>query len=109
MRIIFIALLLLPLAANAQINRSAKELAGDNIKDYINNKIFRGHTYKPLSYGELKPHKDNTDIAWTIEHRFEISETSQMPVHKTADVQQDYKFIFYLDKKMKVLKAEDIE
>jgi len=109
MRIIFITLLLLPLVSIAQINRSAKELAGDNIKEYISTKIFKGDIYKPVSYGALQPHKDNTGVAWTIEHRFEISETSQMPVHKTADVQQDYKFIFYLDKKMKVLKAEDIE
>lgn len=109
MRIIFIALLLFPLASIAQINRSAKELAGDNIKEYINTKIFKGHGYKPVSYGELKAHKDNTDIVWTIEHRFEISETSQAPLHKATDAQQFYKFIFYLNKKMKVLKAEDIE
>jgi hypothetical protein len=109
MRIIFITLLLIPLASVAQINRSAKELAGNNIKEYINTKIFKGDAYKPISYGELQPHKDNTDIAWTIEHRFEISEPSQTPVHKANDVQQVYKFIFYLNKKMKVLKAEDIE
>ncbi|MGN6402788.1 MAG: hypothetical protein ACTHMD_20195 [Flavisolibacter sp.] len=108
MRIIFITLLLLPLLAIAQINRSAKELAGVNIKEYISTKIFKGDVYKPVSYGELQPHKDNTGIVWTMEHKFEIS-NSQAPVHKTNDVQQVYRFIFYLDKKMKVLKAEDIE
>lgn len=109
MRIIFIALLL-PLASIAQINRSAKELAGDNIKEYISTKIFKGQiAYKPVFYGELQPHRDNTGVVWTIEHRFEVSATFKVPEHKTADAQQAYKFIFYLDKRMKVLKAEDIE
>jgi hypothetical protein len=73
MRIIFI-LLLLPFITKAQINRSASELAHENIKDYISTKIFKNRMYKPVSYGELKPDKEiNSNVLWVLDHRFEVA------------------------------------
>ena len=106
MRIIIFLLLFLPVVINAQINRSAKELAEENIREYLTAKIFKGQTYQPVSYGELKPRKEkNPDVAWNMEHKFEITETQVHADKKTA-VQKPYRFMFYLDEKMKVLKAE---
>ena len=103
-----IALLLLffPAILNAQINRSATELAKENIQEYVTGKIFNGHPYRPVYYGELKPRKErNPDIVWSIEHQFEVLET-QTEADKKQSVQKPYRFMFYLDRKMKVRRAE---
>lgn len=110
MRIIFFLLLAVPLVAQAQLNRSANELAHENIKTYITEKLFKDHLYKPVLYDELKPDNDNrTDIAWSIQHKFEIAETAEPVPKSSTDARQTYKFIFYLDKKLKVLRAENIQ
>ncbi len=104
-RIVFL-LSLLPVVVNAQINRSATELAKENIQEYIMEKIFNGRQYQPVSYGELKPRKEeNPDIVWSIEHKFQIAETPTY-TGKKIPLQKPYKFMFYLDRKMKVLRAE---
>jgi hypothetical protein len=106
MRTILFLSLLLPAVMNAQINRSATELAKENIQQYLTGKIFNGHTYQSISFGELKSRKEkNAEIVWSIEHKFEITET-QTYADKKVSVQKPYKFIFYLDEKMKVRKAE---
>jgi hypothetical protein len=106
MRRIAFLLSFLPAVVNAQINRSATELAKENIQEYITEKIFNGRQYQPVSYGELKPRKEgNPDIVWSIEHKFQITETQTDSDKKTL-LQKPYKFIFYLDRKMKVLRAE---
>ena len=106
MRIILFLLLFLPAFMDAQINRSATELAKENIQEYLTAKLFKGLPYQPVSYGDLTPRKDkNSDITWSIEHKFEITET-QTQADKKLAVQKLYRFLFYLDEKMKVLKAE---
>lgn len=110
MRIILFFLLAAPFVAHAQLNRSANELAHENIKEYITEKLFKDQAYKPVSYDELKPYKiDRTDVVWSVQHKFEIAGTPE-PVHSgSTDAQQTYKFIFYLDKKLRVLRAENIQ
>jgi len=106
MRITLFLLLLFPAVLNAQINRSATELAKENIQEYVTSRLFSGHQYQPVSYGELKPREEkNQDVIWSITHKFEITET-ESHADKKISVQKSYEFVFYLDKKMKVRRAE---
>ena len=108
MRPALFILLIFPLIANAQINRSATEFAKDNISEYITTKLFKGNPYKPVSYGELKPWEEkNAEITCFIEHKFEITEI-QSNAGKKTPVQKPYKFTFYFNEKMKVVRAESI-
>jgi hypothetical protein len=105
MRSFLIFSMLFPLLVSGQINRSAREFAGDQIQQYIKTKLFKGDSYKAISLGELKPvqEKRKPEIVWSIEHTFEISQptfSNQKAVPKT------YRFQFYLDEKMKILRAE---
>jgi|SRR5947207_11881772 len=94
-----------PVLINGQINRSATELAKENIHEYLTGKIFKSHAYQPVSYGELKfLGKRDKEVKWTIVHKFEITET-QKGADKKVEVQRPYDFIFYLDDKMRVLGA----
>jgi hypothetical protein len=97
--------MLFPLLVNGQINRSAREFAGEQVQEYIKTKLFKGSSYKPVSLGELKPvqEKRNPEIAWTIEHTFEIKEHS---VSDQKAVSKTLRFQFYMDEKMKILRAE---
>jgi uncharacterized protein YukJ len=107
MRSFFLFLLMLPaFAADAQVNRSAKEFAGERIQEYITNKLFKNRQYKPVSYGELKSYTDkNSLVAWIMAHEFEVTE-KKLNADGTSTVPVLYKFFFYLDDKMKVVKAE---
>jgi hypothetical protein len=106
MRITLFLLLLLPAVLHAQINRSATELAKENIQQYVTSKLFSGHQYQPVSYGELKLREEkNQEVIWSITHKFEIAQT-ETHADKKISVQKPYNFIFYLDKKMKVRGAE---
>jgi len=107
MRSLLILLFFFPAFAGAQINRSAKELATEKIQEYILNKLFKNKQYKPVSYGELKPTGGkNSEIVWMIAHKFEITEGGENSFKKSPKVQQPYKFLFYMNEKMRVLKAE---
>jgi hypothetical protein len=100
----------LPFISKAQIDRSANELAHENVKEYINTKLYKGRFYKPVSYGQLKENKvHNTDIIWVIDHRFEIGEVQKKSDKGFTAVQQPYKFLFYLDRKLRVIRAENIQ
>lgn len=107
MRSFFLFLLMLPaFAAKAQINRSAKELAGERIEEYITNKLFKDQQYKAVSYGELKSHTlKNSAVAWIIAHEFEITEKKKF-AGNTAPETKTRQFYFYLNDKMKVIRAE---
>jgi len=98
---------MLPVFASSQINRSAKELASEQVREYITAKLFKDLSYKPVSFGQIKSFEDKRtlEIAWTIEHRFEITDTRKTSDQKTAVV-KEYKFQFYLDDKMKVVRAD---
>ena len=106
MRIIIILAFILPSFLNAQINRSATELARENIQIYIENKLFKDHQYKPVSYSVLKPDAD-AEAVWTINHTFEIITSPVVSSSKTTATStiKFYKFAFYLDRKMEVFKA----
>ena len=104
-KIIFL-LLLLPLFINAQFKRSATELAKENIETYLTKKIFKGRSYQPLSFDELNAVKKNDqDIDWSIIHKFLITESNTKD-EKLIHVQQPFRFIFYFNRKMEVVKAE---
>lgn len=105
-RILFL-LLIVPAFSDAQINRSATELARENIREYLVTKIFKDQRYKPVSYGELKLSQEaHSEIIWTIAHKFEITEPEKTSDKKPTDARKSYSFFFYLDKQLKVLKAE---
>ena len=106
MRLILVLLVIVPTFSVAQVNRSASELAQENIQSYLTTKLFRLGPYKPVSYGELKAHKEsNREIIWMIIHDFEITET-QLVDDKRTQVTKNYSFAFFLDKKMQVRRAE---
>jgi hypothetical protein len=106
MRSLLFLALFFPAFAAAQINRSARELASERIQEYVSAKLFKGFSYKPGSFGQIKVHRENNnpEIAWMIEHKFEITETKKEVGQTTAP--KPYKFAFYLDDKMNVLRAE---
>jgi len=105
MRALFFAVIILPAFVHGQINRSATELAKENIRSYLTRKIFKVEPYQPVSYGELKPEKErNVDTKWSIVHKFRITET-EVEADKKFSVQKPYNFIFYLDDKMEVVGA----
>lgn len=107
MRSILVLAMFVPVFSMAQINRSAREFAAEQVQEYITKKLFKGHSYKSVSFGELKEHKErnNDEMAWRLDHKFEIMETDDFSGKKNA-VARAYQFSFYLDGKMKVLKAE---
>jgi hypothetical protein len=108
MRTLLFFLLLAPVFTSAQINRSASELARETTKDFVVKKLFPGQVYNPVSYSEAKPYteKDDLHIEWMIEHKFEISRSASSFDKNTDGLRKPYKFIFYLDKQMKVRRAE---
>ena len=106
MRSFLFFLFILPVFASAQINRSAREFASEQIQEYVTKKLFKEQGYKPGSFGELIARKDPSfETAWTIEHKFEITETRKDADNKAA-TSKAYKFQFYLDDKMRVVRAE---
>jgi hypothetical protein len=71
MRSLFFLFLVIPFFAGAQVNRSAKELASEKVREYIVSKLFRDKPYKPVSFGDIKAIDDKrTKIAWAIAHKF---------------------------------------
>ena len=106
MRVTFFLLLLFPAIANAQINRSATEFAKENISEYVTTKLFKGTNYKPVFYGELKLLPEvEPGIKSSIEHKFEITET-YTENGKKATIQKPYRFMFFFNEKMQVVKAQ---
>ena len=99
-------LVLLPSLVNAQFKRSATELARDNIREYVTGKLFRSGSYHATSYGDLTVHKTNEpSIAWTLQHDFTITEIQTL-ADKRDSIHKSYRFLFYLDDKMNVIRAE---
>ena len=107
MRLLLILLLTAPFLAAAQVNRSANEEARSVTKEYIVNKVFRDKAYNPVWYGPLRERinkKDGTN--WIIEHRFEIADKQPSSFNSQANQKKEYSFTFFLDKRMKILRAE---
>jgi hypothetical protein len=105
MRIIILLLIILPSVALAQVSRSAKELASDNIREYITEKLFKGKEYKPVWYGEIKAAESKErKVHGMLVHSFEITET-ELADDQMIPVQKLYRFGFYLGQTMNVLRA----
>lgn len=110
MRILLFLFLLFFLNSNAssQENRSATELAKENISEYLQNKLFIGKSYSPVSFDKLISFSSErkTDVAWTITHDFLLGENKKDNIEVPA---QKHEFIFYLDRKMTVLRADSYQ
>jgi hypothetical protein len=105
MRVLLFAVIIIPTFVHGQINRSATELAKENIRNYLTGKIFKAEPYQPIFYGELKHEKERSvDARWSIVHKFKITET-EMEADKKFSVQKPYNFIFYLNDRMEVVRA----
>ena len=101
---IVIILLLLPALSHAQINRSAKELAQENIEEYLSKKIFKGRSIQPGTIDDLVAYQPNSaGIIWKVQYKMELKEkeTDADSTHKTP-----CKFTFYLDRQFMVLVAD---
>jgi|SRR6476646_12253140 len=108
MRIILFLLLLMPAVSNAQFKRSATELAKDNIRDYLTQKLFRDLSYQPISFGELTENRGGgSTFSSLIKHKFAITRIESHQNMKVP-VQKEYLFVFYFNDKMKVQMAESI-
>jgi hypothetical protein len=108
MRTIIFLLLLIPALSNGQFKKSATELAKDNIRDYLTQKLFKSLSYQPISYGELIDNKaGSSTFTSLIRHKFSITEVESHDNIKVP-VQREYLFVFYFNDKMKVQMAESI-
>jgi len=108
MRTILFLLLLIPAVSNAQFKRSATELAKDNIRDYVTQKLFKNLSYKAISFGELTTNAGGGGtFSSLIKHKFTIT---QIESHESmrVPVQREYLFVFYFNDKMKVQMAENL-
>ena len=99
---------MIPALSNAQFKRSATELAKDNIRDYVTQKLFKNLSYQPGTYGELTNNRGGGPaFSSFIKHTFTITkieshENVLVPVHR------EYLFVFYFNDKMKVQMAESV-
>lgn len=108
MRTILLLFMLIPAMSNAQFKRSATELAKDNIRDYLTQKLFKNLSYQPISFGELTANRGGSSkFSSLIKHEFSIA-NKQSHDNLKAPVQKEYHFVFYFDDKMKVQMAERI-
>ena len=101
---IAIILLLLPVLTHAQINRSARELAQENIEEYLSKKIFKDQPIQPGTIEELVTYQPNrAGITWKVQYKMELKE-KQSDGDSTHNV--PCKFTFYLDREFMVLLAD---
>jgi len=108
MRTILFLLLLIPTVSNAQFKRSATELAKDNIRDYVTQKLFKNLSYQAISFGELTTNAGGgSTFSSLIKHKFAITQIESHENMKVP-VQREYLFVFYFNEKMKVQMAENI-
>jgi hypothetical protein len=104
-----ILFLLICFHAHSQVNRSALELARENTEDFLTTKIFRNQTYRPITFSTLEPYKNyDPDISWVLEHKCEVLNTTRR-FGKDTSTYTTYKFVFYLDRKLKVFRAESFQ
>ena len=109
MRLIFLFFLFISFHAHSQVNRSAAELARENTQEFLVNKIFKSQTYHSLAYSEVEPYRPyDPNISWVMEHKCEVLNTTRL-FGKDSSTYTIYKFVFYLDRKLKVYKAESFQ
>lgn len=106
MRSVFLLVLLVSFSARAQINRSATELACEKIRDYVTTKVFHDSSYTMVSVGKLEAFPEyDRNIKWVLQQQF----TMQPGKEKGKSEARPYLFVFYLDKKMNVFRAESVQ
>jgi hypothetical protein len=109
MRILFLLLMIIPFCARAQINKSAIQLAHENVDEYVTSKLFRNKFYTSVSFGILKERKDpDKETVWEMDHVFVIEEKHSTG-SSASSTKQAYRFTFYFDNKMNITKAESSE
>jgi hypothetical protein len=88
-------------------NRSALELARENTNNYLGAGVFKGQTYKQTSIGELKPFDiKSSTIEWMMDQKVEAIQTRKVSDSTSKMLKQEYRFRFYLDHKMEVIRSE---
>ncbi|HEX2606553.1 MAG TPA: hypothetical protein VHK91_04200 [Flavisolibacter sp.] len=106
MRTLLLLLLLAPVWAQAQLNRSAKELSKEKIKEYVTTKLLAGKVYKPLAFEDIIPVRDrDPEVVWSIQHRFEAAEQEWVK-EAVREENKMYNVTFYLDRKLNIRRAE---
>jgi hypothetical protein len=95
------------LPAPGQVNRSATELAKENIQEYLKTRLFQDGRIVSLTFHELKTHTSSqkSAIAWLISMACFIEE-QEFRGDSLRTVRRPYTFTFYLDRKMAVKRAE---
>ncbi|MES2881316.1 MAG: hypothetical protein V4676_04150 [Bacteroidota bacterium] len=101
-------LLLIAISSAGQINRSANQLAVENIGWFVTEKLFKSNTYQPLKFVNLQSveRADDKITRWRMHHQFCINGNCTAEEKKLPCAGNHYNFIFYLDEKMKVVLAE---
>ena len=93
--------------STGQINRSAIELAKENTNKYLSSGVFKNRSFKQTSLGEVKAFElKYSDIEWVMDQKIEAEETRMASDTKSKTITQEYRFRFYLDHKMEVIKSE---
>lgn len=102
MRTLLFLMLILPTLASAQVNKSAKELAGENIEAYLQ-KIYKGQDHT-ITLGEPKAYlSQGSEAEWKISCRVTFTDVAG----KKSSSQDAYSnFMFYLSRRMQVVSAE---
>lgn len=107
MRIILFILLIIPFVPKAQINRSANQFARERVEAYLHNKLLKDQAYKTVAFGELKPQEaDKKGVMWTMDCSLDKLDRRE---REAGDTTKPSRFIFYLDKRLNVLRAESYE
>ncbi len=101
-------LLFIAISSPAQINRSARQLAVENIGAFVTEKLFKSNTYQPLKSFDLQSVERVEDkiTRWRMKHQFCIDGSCLAEEKKLPCAGNHYNFVFYLDEKMKVVLAE---
>ena len=104
MRKAIIFLFLIPIFAHAQINRSARELAEENIETYLK-KIYRDQPHYIASLGEPQIYQSNSINAdWIITCTVGVgNKEEKKDIGRNGNFSN---FMFYLNRKMQVVSAE---
>jgi len=107
MKIILLALFILPTIAGAQFKKSAQELATENITKYLSNSVLKDRVFKIVSQGDMKNfNSKDSDISWFVEQQVETTDAQKISDGSSKTVKQLYNFTFYLDRRFEVLKSD---
>ena len=113
MRYFLLLICSLPLVAVAQLNRSARELAGETTHTWLAEKLFHGdgNAFETEPVMEVKAWADkDSRIKWTatqiVFSKGITPDFQGSPARSGERIR--YGFTFYLDERMRVLAAESV-